>query len=331
MYTCITKKDLVCRCFSVYFAILTNSDMQDIVYNAKYLKYKIITIDEMRKGKSMAIRIITDSAADYSAKEIERRNITCVPLSITFGETTYLGTELEKEAFYELLMGEEEFPTTSQPAPTRFLDCFEEAKEDGDEVIVVVLSGALSGTVQSATLAKSMAEYDKIYIVDSKTATLGMRILVDRAVVMRDKGCTAEEIVKELEELKGRIRIYAGLDTLEYLCKGGRLSRSAANIGTLVNLKPVIMVNQEGAVEVCGKQIGVRHAFKQIIKIVEEDQPDDSYPVYYVYSHDKKNCMGLIQAMQKKGLDFGEPKVRGIGATIGAHVGPGAYGIVYVK
>ena len=280
----------------------------------------------------MAIRIITDSAADYSVQEIEKRNITCVSMAITFDEDTYLdGKEITKDEFYERLMGTEVFPKTSQPSPTSFLECFEEAKEAGDSVIAILVSGSLSGTIQSAQLAKSMAEYDDIHIVDSKNVTLAMRILVDRAVVMRDKGFAVEEILAELEDLKGRIRIFAGLDTLEYLCKGGRLSRTSANIGTLVNLKPVVTINEEGTVEVCGKQIGVRHAYKQIIKIVEEDQPDTNYPVYFIYSYDKKNCLGLIQALQKKGLDFGTPKTRGIGATIGAHIGPGAYGIVYVK
>lgn len=280
----------------------------------------------------MAIRIITDSAADYSVQELEKRNVTCVPMSVTFDNVTYLdGTDLTKEEFFELLISQKEFPTTSQPSPTSFLDCFEEAKREGDTVIAVLISGALSGTIQSAMLAKNMAEYEKIYIIDSKTASLGMRILVDRAVVMREQGCEAAEIVEELDRLKGRIRIYAGLDTLEYLYKGGRLSKSQANIGNLVNLKPVVKVTTEGGVEVCSKQIGMRHAYKQIAKFIEEDRPDETYPVYYLYSYDKKNCVGFIQSLQKKGLDFGTPKIRGIGPTIGAHIGPGAFGVVYVK
>ena len=280
----------------------------------------------------MAIRIITDSAADYTVQELEKRKITCVPMTIAFDDVTYIdGVDLSKEEFFELLMSRKNFPTTSQPAPTGFLECFEQAKQDGDTVIAVLISGSLSGTIQSAMLAKSMAEYENIYIIDSKTATLGMRILVDRAVVMREQGCEAEEIVEELEQLKGRFRIYAGLDTLEYLYNGGRLSRSQAHIGNLVNLKPVIAVTCDGGVEVCSKQIGMRHAYKQIGKFIEEDRPDEMYPVYYIYSYDKKNCVGFIQSLQKKGLDFGTPRIRGIGPTIGAHIGPGAFGVVYVK
>ncbi|MDO4345493.1 MAG: DegV family protein [Eubacteriales bacterium] len=280
----------------------------------------------------MAIRIVTDSAADYSAQEIERRKITCIPMAISFGEEQYLdGVDITKEEFYEKLTSSEEFPKTSQPAPTAFINCFEEAKAAGDTVIAVLISGALSGTIQSALLAKDMVEYENIYIIDSKTATLGMRMLVDRAVILREKGMPAEQIVAELEALKSRVSLYAGLDTLEYLYKGGRLSKSQASIGNLVNLKPLITISEEGTVELFGKQIGIRHAYKQLAKTVEEAAPDPDYPVYFLYSYDKKNCAGFIQYLQKKGMEFGAPKIRGIGPTIGSHIGVGAFAIVYVK
>lgn len=280
----------------------------------------------------MAIRIITDSAADYSVQEIEKRNIICVPMSVTFGDKTYVdGADISKNEFFELLQNGKEFPKTSQPAPDSFLQCFNEAKEAGDTVIAILISSALSGTIQSAMIAKNMTEYDEIYIVDSRIATLGMRLLVDRAVVMRAQGADACEIVEELETLKTRIRLFAGLDTLEYLYKGGRLSKAQANIGSIVNLKPVITFDQEGSVELCGKQIGMRHAYKQIAKLMEEERPDVNYPVYFLYSYDKKNCAGFIQSLQKRGVDITAPKLRGIGATIGAHIGTGAFGVVYVK
>lgn len=134
----------------------------------------------------MGIRIITDSAADYSQAEIERRKIKCLPMAITFGTETYLdGEELSKEEFYEKLVAGEYFPQTSQPSPASMVDAFEEAKEAGDAVIVILIASVLSGTYQTAHLAKEMAEYEDVYIIDSQTATLGMRILVDRAVQMR--------------------------------------------------------------------------------------------------------------------------------------------------
>ena len=121
----------------------------------------------------MAVQIIVDSTADFSAKEIEKRQITCIPMTVTFGNERYIdGVDLTKEEFFVKLTNEKEFPKTSQPSPAKFADCFEEAKETGDEGVAILVSGALSGTVQSATIAKDIAEHDGVYIVDSKSATL---------------------------------------------------------------------------------------------------------------------------------------------------------------
>ena len=279
----------------------------------------------------MAIRIVTDSAADYSAQEIEKRQITCIPMSVSFGDKEYLdGKDITKEEFFELLTTSKEFPKTSQPAPTSFLECFENAKEAGDTVIAILVSSALSGTFQNANLAKNMAEYDNIHIIDSKTATLGMRILVDRTVKLRDAGASAEEIVAEVESLRPRLRIFAGLDTLEYLAKGGRISKAAATIGNLANLKPLITITEEGSVSLCGKQMGIRHACKQVAKLVMADEPDLNCPIYFLYSYDQKNCAAFLHTLKKSGLEIESPKVRGIGPIIGTHIGTGAFGIVYV-
>ena len=279
----------------------------------------------------MAVQIIVDSTADFSAKEIEKRQITCIPMTVTFGNEQYTdGVDLTKEEFFVKLVNEKEFPKTSQPSPAKFAECFEKAKENGDEVVAILVSSTLSGTVQSAMIAKNMTEYDDVHIVDSNTVTLGIRLLVDRAVRMRDQGKSAAEIVERLEELKGRVRIYAGLDTLEYLQKGGRISKTAASLGRLAGIKPIVTIDEEGKVAVCGKQRGNKNVFRQIIKFVEAEMPDENYSVYFLYSADKKNCISFIQTLQKNGLDFGKIKTREIGPTVGSHIGPGAFGIVYV-
>ncbi len=278
----------------------------------------------------MAIRIITDSAADYTVAEIEKQNFQCVPMSVNFGQESFAdGVDITRQQFYERLE-KGEFPSTSQPAPGEFLKYFEEAKNAGDEVIAILISKELSGTIQGAELAKQLLGYDKIYIVDSKHATVSMRILVNRALVLRQEGRSAQEIVEEITALRDRVCIFAGLNTLEYLAKGGRLSKGQANLGNLVNLKPLITF-QDGKVVVCGKQIGFRRAFKQVAKLVEENMPDTSYPVYYIYTHDKTNCLSFVATLKKMGFDFGRPKLRGVGPTIGTHIGIGAFGIVYVK
>ncbi len=279
----------------------------------------------------MAIRIITDSAADYSAQEIKKRQITCIPMTVTFGDKEYMdGKDITKDEFFKLLTEGKDFPKTSQPSPSNFLECFEEAKEAGDSVIAILISSALSGTFQNAILAKSMADYENIFIVDSKIATLGMRILVDRAVKLRDAGRSAQEIVNEVENLRPRLRLFAGLDTLEYLAKGGRLSKTSAALGNLANLKPIITFTPEGNVSLCGKQMGIRHACKQVAKLTMADAPDMDCPLYLLYAYDQKNCAAFLHMLQKNGLNLESPKVRGIGPIIGTHIGTGAFGIVYV-
>ncbi len=203
-------------------------------------------------------------------------------------------------------------------------------KEAGDSVIAILISSALSGTFQNAVLAKSMADYENIFIVDSKIATLGMRILVDRAVKLRDAGRSAQEIVNEVENLRPRLRLFAGLDTLEYLAKGGRLSKTSAALGNLANLKPIITFTPEGNVSLCGKQMGIRHACKQVAKLTMADAPDMDCPLYLLYAYDQKNCAAFLHMLQKNGLNLESPKVRGIGPIIGTHIGTGAFGIVYV-
>ena len=280
----------------------------------------------------MSIQIITDSAADYTMDELKRRNIQCVPMSVSFGEEHYIdGVTITKEMFYDKFLNSKETPKTAQPSPAEFLDRFEAAKEAGDTVIAILVSSALSGTYQTAMMAKDMADYDKIYIVDSRSASLGIRILVDIAVNMRDQGLAADDIISEIESLKKRIRIYAGLDTLEYLYKGGRISRGVASIGALANIKPIVTFKSEGTVELCGKQVGIRHAIKYIAKMVDADKPDERYPVYYLYSHDRGNVAGFIRNLEKLGFVVENPKIREIGPTIGSHIGPDAFGIVYIS
>ena len=280
----------------------------------------------------MEIQIITDSAADYTQEELKRRNIRCVPMSITFGDEQFIdGVTITKQQFYDKLIESKELPKTSQPSPAEFLDVFKDAKEKGNTVIAILISSALSGTYQTAMMAKDMVEYDNIYIVDSRLATLGMRILTDTAVNMRDQGVSAQDIINELELLKKRVRIFAGLDTLEYLCKGGRVSKGVASIGTLANIKPILRFEEDGNVELCGKQIGIRHAIRHVARMVEEDKPDDRYPLYFLYSYDRGNAVGVVQALVKKGFVIENPKFREIGPTIGTHIGPNGFGVVYVS
>lgn len=276
------------------------------------------------------IRILVDSAADFSKKEIEEKGIYLVPLQVNFEEEQYLdGVNLERDEFYEKLVNGKVFPKTSQPSPQEFLDVFEEVKEKGDELICILLSSALSGTYQSAQLARSMADYDKIYIVDSLSAVVAIRILCDKALEMAENGSTAQEIIAELEELKGRIHLFAAVDTLEYLARGGRISKAVAAIGDMANIKPVITVGREGTVEVIGKGLGVNRTLSFLQKKVSGFEIDETYPVYSLFSYGDENCEKMEQKLEKSGCKLHSRKQ--IGPAIGTHIGPEAFGVCFVE
>ena len=201
------------------------------------------------------IKIIVDSASDCrNNKELYH---AFVPITVTIDEREYTdGVDLDADSFYKLLTEAKDFPKTAQPSPQQFLEIFVKAKEQGDQVIYFAVSAALSGTYQSATIAKEMAEYDCIHMIDSKTASHGTNYLAGYAAHLAKNGHPASEIVSICEKLSDRIKIFAGVDTLEYLYRGGRLSKTSFAVGELAKVKPVITITDEGIVGVAGKSLG---------------------------------------------------------------------------
>lgn len=279
----------------------------------------------------MAIRIVTDSSSDFEPAVAKRRKVEIVSMPIQFGKATFLdGKTISGELFYKLLKEGKENPSTSQPTPTDFLKVFEATKAAGDQVVAVLLSSALSGTIQSAMIAKGMCEYDEIYIVDSLSATAGIQILVNYACKLRDSGLKAADIAAELEKVKGRIRIFAVIDTLEYLRRGGRISTLQAGLGSMTKLKPVIAV-RDGAVAITGKAFGTAAAVKQLLKLIADHPVDDAFPSYFLYTDDKDREELLLPKLRELGTLPQRLHYCCIGATIGTHIGPGALGLAYIE
>lgn len=275
------------------------------------------------------IRILVDSASDYTLEEIKQKHMEYVPITVSLNGSSYRdGVDASRGEMYEMLVSGKDFPKTSQPSPQEFLSIFEEVKAQGDELICIMLSSALSGTCQSAHLARSMVDYDGIHIIDSLTATYPIRIMAEYAMELRDGGMPAAEIVTKLQELRPRIRVAATLDTLEYLHRGGRLSAAAAAVGTLANLKPVVYLTDEGTVGVLAKCLGKIKAQKALLDWVQEQPVDIAFPFYTIYSHGTENCEKLEEKLTALGYTI-DSRMQ-IGLSIGAHVGPGAAGVVYV-
>lgn len=274
------------------------------------------------------IRIITDSAADFTKEEIEELGIEVINMSVTMGEETFVdGVTLSPRDFYEKLIETDVLPKTSQIAPYVFENKYKEVDEAGDSAVVITLSSELSGTYQNAYLTAD--DFDEIYPVDSLNVTVGEQCLVRQAVALRDKGLTAKEIAMSLTELRKNIRVLALLDTLEYLKKGGRISSATAIVGGVLSIKPVIEI-VEGKVVMAGKARGSKNGNNLLMQMVEKNGGIDfNMPLTLGYSGTSKD---LLDKYIEDSKSIWEGKTESlqtliIGPTIGTHAGPGAIAI----
>lgn len=272
------------------------------------------------------VRIITDSAADFEPCELEQLKITCIPLKVMFGDDEYEeNITLDKNKFYELLLSSGELPKTAQASPQILLDLFEEAKEQGEEAIYICLSSCLSGTYQTAVMSKNMVDSDLCHVFDSHNATGGQRMLVQYACRLRDEGKSAAEILAALEDVRDRIVLFACIDTLEYLYKGGRISHTVYKLGTLANIKPIITIEPDGSVGIPAKAMGMRKGMDTLCKHLQD--PDPEFPVYAMFTNNRAVARTLADKMG----DVSDDRIIQVGAAIGSHIGPDACGLVYVK
>lgn len=273
------------------------------------------------------IKIIVDAASD--CKKEDGFFDVCVPLTVSIGGKDYqAGVDLSADEFYELLTSSQEVPKTSQPSPEAFAQVFQQIKADGDEAICLTLSSALSGTYQSAVIAKSMVDYDGIYIVDTLGVTHMIGILAKFVRQQAAAGTAAAEIAEQCEQLKTKVKVLAGLDTLEYLYKGGRLSRVSATVGEIAGIKPIITLTPEGTVNAGSKAIGVPRAMQTILIKLKSTELDQRFPLYTLCSCGTEN----VEVLEKKlaAAGFVSSGRLQVGPTIGAHAGPGVYGVLYV-
>ena len=276
------------------------------------------------------VRIVTDSSADFEPAEYEKMNIDCIPISVFFGDEEYKETaELSKERFYELLE-DEGFSRTSQPSPQEFIDRINDAREKGDEIIFIVISSALSGTYQSAVMTKELEGYDGCYVVDSLNGTGGQRMIVEYAVKLRDEGKTAAEIVEKIEGLRSRVVLYACIDTLEYLHKGGRISGTVYKIGSFAHIKPIIHIEPDGSIGIPSKAMGMTKGIDFLCKRVEKQPPDENFPFYVMFTKERGNGEALRDKIKALGIEVPDERIIPVGAAIGTHIGPNACGLVYI-
>lgn len=279
----------------------------------------------------MSVKIITDSASDIRPDEAKQLGITVLPLKTNIDGVEYLdGVTITHEEFYQKLSSCKQLPTTSQLSPYEFECAYRDALETHDEAVVITLSGKLSGTAQSAFTAAQ--DFDgKVFVVDSENATIGEHILVSLALRLRDLGLSAEAIANELNRVKNRVCLVALVDTLDYLVKGGRLSKTVGFAGSLLQIKPVLGV-EEGEVRVLGKARGAKQSSNMLTDTISKKGGIDfTMPLMLAYSGTDdsllKDYIENSRSIWEGNID--ELPISVIGSTIGTHAGPGAVAVAF--
>ena len=278
----------------------------------------------------MKTRIIVDSTADLMPEYKQR--VQTVPLTVCFGTEEYLdGITIDHKTFYEKLIESDVLPTTSQATPNAFAEEFKKVKAAGGSAVVITLSSKLSGTYQSAVIAAE--DYEHIYVVDSGTAAMGSGILTELAFRLLDEGKSAQEIAEALEEEKKKIIIVALVDTLEYLKKGGRISKAVAFAGGVLNIKPVLSVIN-GEITMLGKARGSKMGNNLLVQEIDKAGGIDfTKPVLLGYS-------GISDSLLLKYIEdsrhlwennLEQVRYTTVGSVIGTHAGPGAVVVAFFK
>lgn len=279
----------------------------------------------------MSIQFITDSAADISPAMAEAYNIKIIPFYIAVNDSTMQkeGVELSQKTYYDLLVEGKAVLRTSCPSITDYTDVFEPILKSGDDIICICLSSKLSGSYQTAVNARNMLIDDypdrKIEIIDSYSATAGQALLLLEAVRMKANSIAYDNIVDKLNEIKYTSGIIFTVDDLMYLQKNGRIGKASALIGSMLNIKPILQID-EGEVKPLAKVRSRKKAIASIMshmhKAVKEDSAYRFSSIRFFLNENSENLSS----------EFSMPVDEiNIGATIGTHTGATAVGVAYIK
>lgn len=276
------------------------------------------------------VKILTDSSCDLSPARCEELGVEMLPITVNFGEESYRAhLDISNDEFYEKLAAASELPKTAQIPPAFFEKKFQEYQDSGDQVVCLFISSRMSGTLQSARLAKNLAGANNIYLPDTLNVTFALGLLVEEAVKMRDRGLSAQEIAEETEKLVPRVRLWALIDDLKYLKMGGRLSATSALVASILGICPIITL-ENGLVEVVGKARGKKAAFRFIQNMVEKEPISSDFAVTVGHAAVPKTRDDFLEFMGGE-LKKREVLKLDIGSIVGTHTGPGACGLAYIR
>lgn len=279
----------------------------------------------------MVVRIVTDSTADLPAKAASELDITVVPLTVFFGDESYLdGIELDNATFYEKLAASKDLPRTSQPSPAAFEQAYRHLIDQGaDAILSIHLSSKLSGTYQSACAARNMLAEDgsmaPLEIVDSLTISVGMNYAIQKAARLAREGRSLTEIKAAVDDILARTTILAVLDTLEYVRRGGRIGGASAMLGNMLSFKPIVSL-KDGEVIAIERPRTRSKAYARIAQLLSDKGPVEAVSI--AQSNDE---VGRQLAETVKEIYTGELPIYHLGAALGTHTGPGTAAIALVQ
>lgn len=277
----------------------------------------------------IAVRIITDSTCDLLPEDQKRFEIDVIPLSVHFADADYHdGVDITREEFYCKLEQSEQLPTTAMVPPGEFSKVFQRHVDAGDEVVAILISSEISGTYHSACIAREGFDEGAVIVLDSRSASLSLALLVAEAVRLRDECHSATELAQRMEPLIQKVRFFAAVNTLKYLRKGGRISATSAVVGELLGIKPIVSI-VEGSILSVGKARGMAAAVDHILQEVKRNLPNLAHKVVFAHSG-APDLMERTIAMMKAPLGLHDWLCCEVGAVIGTYAGRGCLGFAYI-
>ena len=274
------------------------------------------------------IKIITDSTLDIPVELIKKNDIEVMPLLINFGEDSYLdGVEITPAEMIERINRENVLPTTAQITPTRFEEVFKKYLDQGYKIVTLLLSSEMSGTYQSACIAKDMLETEDIVVIDSRNVTSGLGLLVLKACRLRDNGASIEEIEEEILKTRDKVKSTLNFESLDNLVRGGRLPKVAGAIGTALGLRLILEV-KDGKMAVKDKVRGSKKALKKVISDFENGNVDINSPIVLLEILNEDIYLGLKKYLEENNIKYIDAKV---GCTVGIHSGTRACGLFFIE
>ena len=274
------------------------------------------------------IKIITDSTLDLQSDIIKEKDIEVLPLLINFGEESYLdGVEINTKEMLDRIERDNILPTTAQVTPNRFEEVFKKYLDEGYKIVTLVLSSEMSGTYQSACIAKNMLDSDDIVVIDSRNVTSGLGVLVLKACEFRDNGDNIFEIEEKIKNIIPKVKSSLSFESLENLVRGGRLSKTAGAIGSVLGLRLILEV-KDGQMAVKDKVRGSKKALKKVISDFENGNVDTNSPIVLLEILNEEIYSGLKKYFEENNINYIDAKV---GCTVGIHSGTRACGIFFVE